>query len=84
LQVSKDAAKELAKMANKTSWKVELLVTGEIPNETEADKSYYSPVVIRFLYKLATATLFDHFITVCIVANTFFLALDRYPEPPQD
>jgi hypothetical protein len=65
-------------------WYDELLVTGEVPNETEADKSYYSHTVIKMMYKLATATLFDHFITLCIVLNTFFLALDRYPEPPQD
>ena len=71
-------------MQNKTSWKDELLVTGKIPNENDDDKNYYSSKIVRMMYKLATATLFDHFITLCIVLNTFFLALDRYPEPPQN
>ena len=57
---------------------------GVVPNETESDKKYYGNPVTRFFYKVATANLFDTFITICIILNTFVLALDRYPEMPKN
>ena len=55
-----------------------------IPRETEADKKYYSYGVTRFFFIIATANLFDTFITICIICNTFVLALDRFPEMPKN
>lgn len=82
LQVSKEARDIIQRRQGKTTWVDDLKRYGKVPDDTESDKKYYRSCLTRSFYKLATANLFETFITVCIVLNTFVLALDRYPEMP--
>ena len=82
MQVSDKASRFLLKKRGHTGWKEKLLYYGAIPKEVEYEH-YYSFKITRVFYFISTATLFDSFITACIVLNTFVLALDRFPEMPE-
>lgn len=80
--MSKKARDIIQSSQGKTTTLEKLSQCGKVPDETESDKKYYRSCITSSFYKAATANLFETFITVCIVLNTFVLALDRYPEMP--
>ena len=82
LQVSEDATRLLEKNRGKASFKEQLMFYQAVPNDTDEDQKYYSWRVLRLSFIVATSTIFETFITICIILNTFCLALDRYPDPP--
>ena len=80
LTLPKKARRKNKNDMEKSNWDLfwEMLAckrTMEIP-----DSNYYNNGFTKFFFYMATSDLFNTFIMIIIITNTFFLAFDRYPE----
>ena len=48
----------------------------------EKNHSYYQKAIVKYCLKIIKNSYFDAFIILIIIANTFTLALDKYPAYP--
>ena len=75
--ISNKGLKMLAKSEAKESFWETLLSSDQKPDD---EHWYYKPKLTRWAFYLATAPLFNGFITFVIVLNTITLAMNKYPD----
>lgn len=84
LIVSKKAKKRLQDNNDQQNFKIQLIKSFvyskvEVPND-----SYYKSIITRFFYRLVQMPIFGAIILFCILLNTIFLSLERYPMPESE
>lgn len=84
LIVSRKAKRKLKDLSEKQSIKNQIIrgliyTKVDVPNE-----KYYTSRITRFFYFVVTLPLFNSLILFCILLNTIFLSLERYPMPESE
>ena len=84
LIVSKKANRRLKDQGENQNLKTQIITSFIYTEIKIPDENYYKWKITRVFYFIVTVPLFGTFILFCILFNTIFLSLERYPMPQSE